>query len=118
MIKYTDKKIIDVNDWDKLVKKTYGKPYSFQQQEGCQDRGIVNLTISIEDYNDEEMEDSILEKVNGEEMGVKFTAWLARDPKQSLSSGKNEEWEIEMFWRRNFYPNINMVANDLCKKGW
>jgi hypothetical protein len=27
--------MISVQDWDKLVKETYGRPYSFQQQDDC-----------------------------------------------------------------------------------
>lgn len=41
MLKYTNKKVISVQDWDELVQETYGKPYSFQQQNGCQDREII-----------------------------------------------------------------------------
>ncbi len=49
-------------------------------------------------------------------MGVKFAAWLARDPLKPVGSHK-EKWEIELFWARNFYPDIETVANDLHKKG-
>ena len=42
-------KMIDCDDWDDLVSSTYGRPYCFQQQDGCQSRGIVNLTIPDED---------------------------------------------------------------------
>ena len=84
MLKYSNKKIIEVEDWDDLVQKTYGKPYKFQQQDGCQSRGTVEITIPLEESYDE-MHDSIPEEVNGEEMGVKFSVWLERDPKQSFS---------------------------------
>jgi hypothetical protein len=87
MLKFQTKKIIDVQDWDNLVQETYGRPYSFQQQEGCQERGTVPITIPSEWDNDEDMSDSIKEVVNGDEMGVKFDVWLARDPKQPI---KNE----------------------------
>jgi len=112
-------KMIDVGDWDDLVKETYGRPYSFQQQNGCQSRGIRHLTIPSESY-DEDMEDSIPEKVNGDEMGVKFEVWLARNPKQPIQ-GKTEtslsEFYIELFWERSFYPDLQTVANDLHEKG-
>jgi hypothetical protein len=115
MIKYKNTKVIEDSDWDNLVQETYGKPYHFQQQYGCQNRGVHNLTIPYE-ANDSEMPDSIPEVVNGEEMGVKFSAWLARDPKQPI---KNQEfdYQLKLFWERNFYPDIQMVANDLHKKG-
>jgi hypothetical protein len=118
-LKYKNTKVIEVGDWDDLVEKTYGRPYSFQQQDGCQSRGTVNITIP--DGLDEEEEydydnDTIPEVVNGDEMGVKFEAWLARDPKQKLKDDNND-FSLELFWARNFYPNLQIVANDLYKKG-
>lgn len=138
MLKKSTKTFIEVQDWDKLVQKTYGKIYSFQQQEGCKSRGIVHITIPDEDYENDEMNDSIPELINGEKMGVKFDIWLNRDPKAPLNPtdtelkssayywGKNKEDEdnyknsnshINMFWGRNFYPSPQAVANDLHKKG-
>jgi len=108
-------KMIDVGDWDKLVSKTYGRPYSFQQQDGCQSRGIVRITIPDETYDDE-MHDKIPEKFNDEVMGVKFAKWLARDPKQPVGNEK-DDWMINLFWDRNFYPDLQTVANDLLEKG-
>lgn len=105
-------KIIEVQDWDGLVRDTYGKPYSFQQQDGCRERGHEYLTVPDDD-NDDEMNESIPEEVNGEEMGVKFITWLARDPKQPIP----ENNYLDMFWERNFYPDINALANDLHKRG-
>lgn len=137
MIKFTSVKMIHVNDWDKLVSNTYGKPYSFQQQEGCQPRGVVNITIPDETY-EEQMNNSIPEVINGTEMGVKFEVWLKRDPNEPLNPSKEElekcgyywgktaddaiKWKqdkshINMFFERNFYPNIQSVANDLYEKG-
>lgn len=106
---------IDVDDWDNLVQKTYGKPYSLQQQDGCMSRGTVNITIPDEEIYDDEMHDSIIERVNGPEMGVKFKKWLERDPKKSLE-GDTSKWGIEMFWERNFYPDLQTVVNDLHAK--
>jgi hypothetical protein len=63
---------------------------------------------------------------------------INRDPKEPLNPSKEElkecnyywgeseedemKWKqdishINMFWERNFYPNVQMVANDLHKKG-
>ena len=116
MLKFKNKKVIEVSDWDDLVKKTYQKPYSFQQQNGCQSRGTYILEVPSEYSNDEEMHDSIPEEINGEIMGVKFSAWLARDSNQSINGDKTQ-YVIELFWERNFYPDIETVANDLYKKG-
>jgi hypothetical protein len=107
-------KMVTVQDWDKLVESTYKKPYRFQQQDGCQDRGIFNLTVPSKETNDDDMNDSIPEEINGSEMGVKFKVWLARDPKQLLENNNNN---IILFWERNFYPDIHTVANDLYAKG-
>lgn len=64
------------------------------------------------------MPESIPEKVNGEEMGVKFSAWLARDPKQKLSDpDAQEDYCLHLWWQRNFYSDVQMVADDLYAKG-
>ena len=115
MLKYKNTKVIEVRDWDKLVKETYGKHYSFQQQDGCQDRGNHQITIpENEDYDYEN--DSVPEVINGEEMGVSFEAWLKRHPKE-WNGEKGEERFLDLFWERNFYPDLQTVANDLYKKG-
>lgn len=114
MIKFQTKQVIRVQDFDNLVKQTYGKPYSFQQQDGCKSRGTFNLTVPEEAYDYEN--DTIPDKVNGDEMGVSFAAWLARDPNEWNGKEKNS-WTLEMFWQRNFYPDVQMIANDLHSKG-
>jgi len=116
MIKISNKKFIEVQDWDDLIRKTYNKPYSFQQQEGCKPRGVFNLTIPSDYTEDEEMEEDIPEIINGEIMGVKFNKWLKRSPKKQVGK-ETERWVINLFWERNFYPDINTVANDLHKRG-
>ena len=133
-------KVIDDSDWDALVQETYGKIYCLQQQEGCKSRGMVKLTIpNEEDAYDDDMNDRIPEVINDEdEMGIKFATWLARDPNEPLNPTKEElekcnyffedingdisEWKndkghINMFWERNFYPDLQTIANDLHKKG-
>ena len=114
MIKIKSQQMISMQDWDDLVEKTYGKIYSFQQQDGCQERGNVYITIPEEadDYENE----TIPEEINGEEMGVSFSAWLARDVKQKIQN-QSADYELDLFWSRNFYPNLQMVANDLHAKG-
>ena len=138
MIKVKNVKVIESGDWDNLVSDTYKKPYCFQQQDGCRGRGNVNITIPAESYEDE-MKDKIPEVINDEyEMGVKFDVWLKRDPNEPLNPSKEElehcgyywgdskedekKWKedkthIQMFWERNFYPDLQTVANDLYKKG-
>lgn len=57
-----------------------------------------------------------VEGVNGDEMGVNFASWLARDPKQLLKNDDSSH-SLSLFWERNFYPDIQVVANDLHTKG-
>jgi len=116
-VKFQTRKVIHVDEWDRIVKETYGKPYSFQQQDECRDRGTFDFEVpySADDYEN----DTVPEKINHEEMGVSFKAWLERDPKQPLSGEKDgdREWGIRMWWDRDFYPNVQMIANDLLEKG-
>lgn len=126
-------KIITIQELDDLVEKTYGKIYSFQQQDGCKDRGIDYITVPCEpeDFKN----DRIPEIINGNKMGVSFKAWLEKDIESPLNPTKKElktcgyYWEedrekwcnsashIRLFWERNFYPHISMIVNDLHSKG-
>lgn len=108
--------MIDLSDWDQLVTETYGRPYSFQQQGGCKSRGTFNLCIPDNCYDDSGWNDSVPEVINGREMGVKFDSWLQRDPAQKLKD-QTANFELELWWTRNFYPDVQAVANDLHKKG-
>jgi len=102
MIKTKNVKIIDVSDWDELVSNTYGKPYSFQQQDGCQPRGMVNITIPYESYSEEYMNDKVIEVINGENRtGVKFDVWLKRDPNAPLNPSKQELKKCNYYWGKN-----------------
>ncbi len=108
--------VISMSEWDDLVKKTYERPYSFQQQDGCRSRGYFRFSVpdEAEDYERE----SVPEEVNHHEMGVSFAAWLARNPKQKLSDPQaQEDYCLVLWWERNFYPDIQMVANDMHSKG-
>lgn len=109
---------IDCQDLDELIVETYGWPFSFQQQDGCKSRGVDHITVPVSDPYDYK-NDTIPEGVNGDEMGVSFAAWLARDPKQALVA--DDAWDrehgLDLFWDRNFYPNLDMVVNDLHARG-
>jgi len=104
--------VIGVGDWDSLVETTYGRPYSFQQQDGCKERQRVTLTIP--DGADDYENDTVPEEINGEEMGVSFDAWLARDPKEWNGDPEDKRF-LDLFWGRNFYPDVQMVANSLYR---
>lgn len=115
MVNYKTLKVISVQDWNKLVRETYGKYYNFQQQEGCQDRGMRQIIIPELDQ-DSEMADEISEREEDQEMGVKFKVWLERDIKAPVN-GSIQEYVIRSWWERNFYPDLQTVANDLYEKG-
>ena len=69
-LKFSKFNSIELRDWDSFVSGVYGRPYSLQQQNGCQGRGVRSFSVPDEDEAyDEEMNDKIPEKVNGEEMG-------------------------------------------------
>lgn len=110
---YKLERVVAHKDWDKLVIETYGRPYAFQQQDDCKERGIFRLTVPDEAFDF--ANDSIPEIVNGDEMGVSFEAWKSRDPKAPV--GSEDAWSIKLFWERNFYPDVQMIANDLHSKG-
>lgn len=115
MIKFRKEQIIDVTEWDDLVIKTYARPYSFQQQDGCKERQNFRIEVPCSEVYDYE-NDSVPEEVNHSEMGVSFKAWLSRDPKQQIP-GRDEAWALELWWHRNFYPDVSMIINDLHAKG-
>lgn len=114
-MKIRTEKVIDVSQWDEFVSETYGRPYSFQQQDGCKSRGVFRF--SVPDEAEDFEQDSIPEVVNHEEMGVSFAAWLARDPKTDIPGGRGDGYSLGLWWARNFYPNVQMIANDLHAKG-
>lgn len=113
-IKFKVKKVIEVSDWDQFVKDTYGKPYSFQQQDGCKDRGTFDFTVPDEAFDFRN--DSVPEDGTWDEMGVSFSAWLKRDPNLPLK-GDTSTCVLGIWWLRTFYPEFQMVANDLHSKG-
>ena len=120
-MKIRTEKVIDVSEWDALVEKTYERPYSFQQQDGCKDRGSFHFSVPSEEAFDYE-NDTVPEIVNHAEMGVSFSAWLKRNPKAPLkdevyAEDRTDSFGIELWWHRNFYPSFDVVANDLHAKG-
>ena len=56
------------------------------------------------------------EEINGYRKGVSFATWLDRHPK-AWNGKAADELYLDLFWNRNFYPNVQMIANDLYEKG-
>ena len=113
-MKVRKENLIDVSDWDESVVKAYKRPYSFQQQGGCRPRGVFR--ISVPDEAEDFKRDTVPEIVNHKEMGVSFAAWLKRNPEAPLEN-ERDDYFLMLWWERNFYPDIQMVANDLHKRG-
>ena len=115
-MKIKTEKVIPVSEWDALIVKIYRRPYRFQQQDGCRSRGVVRFSVPEEADDYDRM--TVPEDLNDEEMGVSFAAWLARDPKQKLFDPEaQEDYCLSLWWERNFYPDMQMVANDLHARG-
>ena len=117
MVKYKLEKIVDSNDWDDLVVKTYGKPYCFQQQDDCKSRGVFKFEVPYDSFEWEGVNETITEVVNGEEMCVKFASWLNTDPEEHKKRNNWEDYELRLFWDRNFYPPFGSLVDDLHAKG-
>lgn len=118
-LEYENVKLVEVSDWDSLVSKIYGKPYNFQQQDGRRERGIYYLQVPNRPMDYTSDKDVIESGVNASKKyfyGVSFECWLNRDPNESIV-GQTEDYELETWWERNFYPDIDMVAQDLYNKG-
>jgi len=109
-----DAKLVESQDLDQLVRDTYKRPFCFQQQDGCRDRDYHEVTVPGPD--DDFPAESIPEVVNGEEIGVSFSAWLARDPESPVGN-RTEQFAKDLFWERSFYPGLGMVMNDLHARG-
>ena len=104
-------KMINEDDWSKFVSETYGRPYMFQQQDGCRSRGVFWLSVENVDLEDDDEE------------YVQFQEWLKRDPNEPVEGEKEKDSDYirnltrELWWFREFYPSIEIVAIDLIKKG-
>ena len=105
------------NDWDELVEETYGKIYSFQQQEGGKERGVENITVPVPEDWVQDFENTELSFIlNGNKMGIAFETWL-NTKTEDTANNFEVNYRNEFFWKRKFYPHINMIINDLYSKG-
>lgn len=99
--------MVDCGDWDAFVMEVYGRPYDYQQQDGCRSRGVMSFIASTGDifwgYDDATPEELMGNEYN---MGVSLKSWLTADPT-----------DRSIKWDRHFYPEIEELAQDLCKRG-
>lgn len=106
--------VIEVDDWNKLVTETYGRPYNLQDQDTYFNNGVcLPLSVPELETNDNEADDDVPEKL-GEGGMVKLATWLARDPQTPEFP---YSWERELWWYRDFYPDLAALANDLHERG-
>lgn len=105
---------LSVQEWDKLVTDTYKRPYKLQQQDGCKARGKFKITVPATAHGYQNS--SVPEEVNGQQVGVSLKAWLERDPTQ-WGGPENKKIFLDLFWARNFYPEVQTLANDMYLKG-
>jgi hypothetical protein len=115
VLEYTIERVVDLGLWDELVETTYGRTYQFQQQDGCKSRGKETFTVPNDNPYDYDT-DTVPEIINGDEMGVSFKAWIARDPGQKVIEDSGFDGTY-LFWERNFYPTLESVSQDLYEKG-
>ena len=119
--------VVSEDDWNMFITKVYGKPYCLQQQNECYpngskrtiyvDKNRIGIEPSPDDWvhpRDYCFELKPLDELY-DEMGVGLDAWLARDPKEPLPDQKHGH-ELEFFWQRNFYPELDDLVTDLTSK--
>lgn len=125
-------RVIECSEFDELVKKTYGKRYSSRQQDDCKFEGSTYSFTIPQAYVYDYERDEIPQIINGDVKGVSFEAWKARDNDQPVYASKYNDkgelvedrdkdgeydWYLSLFWHRSFYPSIDMVIEDLHKRG-
>jgi hypothetical protein len=113
-MKVSKKLFIDVDDWNDFVESVYGRPYSFEKQEGGRERGVYLFSVPtyFKDYKDDSVEDRHCS------WGVSFEAWKNADPSSNpLDVECVYDWRIKLAWKRSFYPDVTMVINDLYSRG-
>ena len=112
MIKSKIKHVISSAAWNKQVSKIYGRPYSIEDQfefNRVLEFKVPNRSFDFANETVEENEDT-------KETGVNFKSWITRDPDQKIGSDPRA-FVTTLWWYRAFYPDIEVLANDLFKKG-
>lgn len=100
--------LISENDFSKLAVDTYGRPYQLQQQGDClgQDT-IIRLTVPEEPMG---------------WTGPTLEEWRERPLNLQPEEYTRGDWEEhtylrDMWWEREFYPDVQVVANDFHARG-
>lgn len=115
-LKSKSKHVVELSDWDNFIKEVYGKPYSFQQQEGYKMRGIWEFNIPFTDEWDYEEDIPDIPVGDQQLSGVKFQTWLDKDPNEKFFP-EGPVYADSLYWERNFYPDKCTLVKDLESKG-
>jgi hypothetical protein len=100
-------KLIGETEFSRLVSETYGRPYQLQQQDNCMGQDeIERVTVPDEgiDIDDD----------------ARFAEWRdadVPDPVGVLHGETRWDWEVELYWQREYYPPLQELVNDLHERG-
>jgi hypothetical protein len=111
-LKIEDVKLIWESELSELVTKTYGRPYSLQQQDEmmAQDTILrVRVPEGLEPWNE-----SYDENPEGYTPLPTLARWAATE---TPAEHRFPSYREEMWWHRNFYPCRDEVLGDLHDKG-
>lgn len=87
------------SDFSRYVTEHYGRPYNLQQQgDMLAQEASVRFTVPSPYAEDD--------------MPVSLADWIAATPPTDPS-----DYREKMRWERDYYPNLETVANDLHTKG-
>jgi hypothetical protein len=86
------------SDFSEMVSKIYGRPYRFQQQ------GDMMGQDTIEKFTVPAIEEELYGV-------VPLNEWRNAEPPHE------GDWKEEMRWKREYYPSLEEVVNDLYKRG-
>ena len=95
MISYREVRMIWELDFSKLVTETYGRPYSLQQQDPMLGQNEI-IEVTVPDHP------SVADPEQH------FAEWLGREVEASPDV---------LWWHREFYPELQVVLNDLRVRG-
>lgn len=129
-LKIEDYKVVYDGEWSRFVSEVYGRPYDLQQQDGGMSRCHLYVEVPVAPEDIEIFKEDCLGDISPcdeKSMCVDFERWLSRDPeqlvpddvvRQDCSWVENKRFNTDLWWERNFYPHIDILANDLYEKGF
>lgn len=91
--------------FSKLVSEVYGRPYNFQQQGDMMGQESLKLFTVPTKYVEDHWQ------------AVSMKQWLEATPPGPASAPGIENFREQLRWRREFYPRLEEVVNDLHQRG-